>query len=179
MTPAPASHRSASVSASVAHAEAVRRSMTPNPSRTGGERAGGREISATATGLGNGSSAGGISSNGGGAVSGNGNGSSVPPLPSLPSLSGVGMVARPPVPPKPRTLSQSQGPGQTHPSPPRQGRGVVDDRDGYATEKEKEMAKKMGGGGGEEKKRQHQRWLPTALLGMGRPATSLGVRGEV
>ena len=174
MTPAPAaSHRSVSV----AHAEAVRRSMTPNPSRTGGERTGGREISATATGLGNGSSAGGISINGGGAVSGNG--SSVPPLPSLPSLLGMGMVARPPVPPKPRTLSQSQGPGQTHPSPPRQGRGVVDDRDGYATEKEKEMAKKMGGGGGEEKKRQHQRWLPTALLGMGRPATSLGVRGEV
>ena len=105
---------------------------------------------------------------------------------------GVG-VGRPPVPPKPRTLSQTSPPRHSlssfpshHPShnSSAEKRGVVDDRDGYLTSSGNE-GKKLSGGmsgvsGGEEKKKRgmHERWLPSALLGMSRPATSQGVRGE-
>lgn len=110
-----------------------------------------------------------------------------------------GGSSRPPVPPKPRTLSQSQGPGQgsslfssststsasssaaaaaaatatttaSAASPMKVGtgyssssgaaRGVIDDRDG---EREKEKKTSRG---------KYERWMPSALQGIVRPATS-------
>lgn len=118
-------------------------------------------------------------------------GSSIPPIPvpvsqlshsmnSVGSTSGKSMRdsdsisispgghPRPPVPPKPRTLSQSTGAQIV--SSARGGRGVVDDRDGYMTEagerKEKEKEKR--------KSSRHERWLPSMLADrIGRPQTSL------
>ncbi|EJD07786.1 uncharacterized protein FOMMEDRAFT_25065 [Fomitiporia mediterranea MF3/22] len=173
MTPAPIHQRSASVapgSSSGAAARGLSRSSTPNPSA--------RESA------GNGSSAG-VASFGG--VSGSG----IPPVPALPmskerealvpvsalshsfqssfrdtsssASSSVGVqAARPPVPPKPRTLSHSSPNGAGTVRGGR--RDVVDDRDGYTTEKD---VKK------EKKSKMHERWLPSALVDrMNRPATS-------
>ncbi|OCB86990.1 hypothetical protein A7U60_g5962 [Sanghuangporus baumii] len=152
-TPAPIHQRSASVapgalssSSASSAARGLTRSMTPNlsSSRSNAKDGTGQQ-------MGNGSSAGGANY---GVASG------IPPVPPLPS-SGLSGLSRPPVPPKPRTLSQS----------PSQGRGVVDDRDGYSTEKESSKR------GEKEKKerKMHERWLPSALMDrMTRPATSLG-----
>lgn len=64
-----------------------------------------------------------------------------------------------PVPPKPHTLSQSTGAQIV--SSARDGRGVVDDRNGYITEagkrKEKEKEKRKSG--------RHECWLPSVLAG--------------
>lgn len=171
MTPAPSiHHRSASVvpgavgpSGTVRGGGMMGRSMTPGPTSSASQAS----AYNTSSKEGNGYSAGGL---GAGASGG------IPPLPNLVHISSLSSSqgnSRPPVPPKPRTLSQNQTPGQgqSHGSSPMKlgsvyssssgSRGIIDDRD-VDREKEKKSSKK------------YERWVPSArtLVGMVRPATS-------
>ncbi|KAI5122837.1 hypothetical protein M0805_003132 [Coniferiporia weirii] len=194
MTPAPIHQRSASVapgSTGTSRPPTTQRSMTPGiHAMSAASRSHASHSIASSTPLNPNSSTG--HPNGSSVGVNSGAGGAVPPVPPIPvpahqlshsmnssfrdrearettSVSTSPGHPRPPVPPKPRTLSQSTG---AQLSPTRQAsinRGVVDDRDGYTTEREAKEKEKRA------KRSMHERWLPTALLKdrVSRPATSL------